>query len=42
MNKEKYESPEIKIISVEPDENLMTENGDGTGTPGTSQGYGPF
>lgn len=27
MNKEKYESPEIRIISMEPDESLMQEAG---------------
>ena len=37
MNNEKYESPEIKVINIEPDENLM--NGD---VPGTSQGAGPY
>ena len=31
MNNEKYESPEIQVISMEPDENLMDI--------GTSQGY---
>lgn len=35
MNIEKYESPEIQVISVEPDESLMDV---GTG----SQGVGPF
>lgn len=34
MTNEKYESPEIKVISVEPDESLMDV---GTG----SQGVGP-
>ena len=34
MNNEKYESPEIQVISVEPDESLM-DTGIG------SQGVGP-
>ena len=36
MNKEKYESPEIQVISMEPDESIM----DGEGVPGTSMGSG--
>lgn len=35
MNNEKYESPEIQVISVEPDESLMGDVGTG------SQGVGP-
>lgn len=26
MNNEKYESPEIRVISVEPDESLMVDD----------------
>ena len=33
-----YESPEIEVISMEPDESIM----DGEGVPGTSKGVGPF
>ena len=32
MNNKKYESPEIQVISVEPNEELMD------GVPGSSQG----
>ena len=35
MNNEKYESPEIQVISMEPDESLMD-------VPGTSMGAGPM
>ena len=38
MNNEKYESPEIQVISIEPDEALMGEEGYGTGTPTLSMG----
>ena len=34
MNSAKYESPEIQVISIEPDECLM-EGGDGVGSMGT-------
>ena len=34
MNNEKYESPEIQVISIEPDESLM----EGTVTPSIGAG----
>ena len=30
MNNEKYESPEIQVISIEPDESLMSGAGIGS------------
>ena len=36
MNNEKYESPEIRVISVEPDESLMVDE------MGASYGVAPF
>ena len=42
MNNKKYESPEIQVISLEPDKSIMTEDGGGMGigTPSIGTEYG--